>query len=182
MACIYNNTAQSLWTLLINNICDHFLFLDGYVYDYEDPLPTKQYFITNNNRTVVLKNEYCLHMNVTRWLSQYHAEVWFHNGAMLQLSTNDKYNSSFLVKQNGEVTLMLKVNNLSAVDLGEYIGVISVNVYDVLSSCNNYHDFLPFVWQLFYRNFPIATAYHSIDIYSKYTCMTITLHLLHSPD
>ena len=162
-----------LLVLILQHVCiTSVFFIDGYVYDYDDLQPVKQHFTTsynNGNMTFVLKNEYCFHINITRPLSRYHRESWFHNGTMLQLNTNVmKYNSSFHAKQNGEVMFMLKVFNLSAVDLGEYMGVIRASFYDVLSSCYDYSNLFPFHWWLLDFTLPIATYYYSVNIYIKF--------------
>ena len=66
----------------------------------------------------------------------------------------------------------MEISNVSADDLGDYTGIISVNIYDLTSWCGEYrYSFIPYIILVRYYRYrlPAAISYSSIEIYSK--CM-----------
>lgn len=104
-------------------------------------------------------------MNTTRELARYHYEEWYQNGKHIN-SNNPEYNSTVSTKQNGELQFSIEISNVSADDLGDYVGIISADVYDLTSQCGEYrYSFIPHI----YYRLPAAISYSSIEVYSK--CM-----------
>lgn len=171
------------------------MHVDHHIYKYEplEFLPRNRYFIINSIKSyhdyvIELRNEYCFHVNTTRDLAQYNSVFWYQNGK--HINTNyQKYNSTVLTKQNGELMLTLEISNVSGNDLGDYVGVISGNVYDLTRWCNEYaSSFVPdpyyLLWFTGIYKLPFTIFYSSIEMYSKciqYFRMHITSILLLPP-
>ncbi len=97
-------------------------------------------------------------------LAQYHYESWYQNGTYININ-NTKYNSAVLAKQSGELMFTIEISNMSANDLGDYVGTISGNVYDLFTWCNDYrYSFLPYILIRYY-NLPTVISYSSLEIY-----------------
>ena len=151
-----------------------FYYCLDFIYEYNPfiSLPIKQYFINSTNAE--LSNEYCFHINTTQQLTQYHDERWLKNGKYIMINSDNhpKYNSTVLIKQNGELLFTIEISNVSADDLGDYLGIIYGNIYDLTLWCREYmySFFFPSIWRIiYYRQIPTTVSFSLLEIYSK--CM-----------
>ena len=90
---------------------------------------------------------------------------------MINSDNHPKYNSTVLIKQNGELLFTIEISNVSADDLGDYLGIIYGNIYDLTLWCREYmYSFFPSIWRIiYYRQIPTAVSFSLLEIYSK--CM-----------
>ncbi len=141
-----------------------------YEYDALDFVPRKRYFITNSTDSgvsVELSNQYCFHVNTTQELTRDYYEIrWRQDGKHINIRSNPKYNSTVLTKQNGELIFTIEISNVSADDLGDYIGAVAGSRY-TNRWCNGY-SFLYYSHREF--SLPTAVSYSSLEIYSKCIC------------
>lgn len=149
------------------------------IYEYNPLkfLPRKRYFTINGTNAIELSNEYCFHANTTQTLAQYHYEAWYQNGTYISIN-NAKYNSTVIIKQNGELIFTIEISNVSGTDQGNYVGIISGRINDLTRWCNEYrYSFLPYSYRFFYHyDLPIAISYSSIEVYSK--CIVILAYYI----
>ena len=132
---------------------------------------------TDSGVSIELNNEYCFHVNTTQVFAQYHREQWYQNGENINHNNNLKYNSTVSIKQNGELQFSIKISNVSFDDLGDYIGVISTDIYDLTLWCSEYrYSFIPGFLVQFYSRLPAVLSLYSIELYSKYTCSYMQLN------
>ena len=96
---------------------------------------------------------------------QYHSERWLHEGTSIYTQLNPKYSSTVRAGQSlGELLFSMEISNATTDDLGEYIGIITTNMYYLTSWCREYdYSFLPY----FLFDIPIAISYFSLEAYSK---------------
>lgn len=69
----------------------------------------------------------------------------------------------------------MKISNLSANDLGDYIGIITEDPDSALSSCNEYRELTPTFWLYTFEIFPAVVLYYSIERYSKCDIVIVML-------
>ena len=140
------------------------------------------FFITDTDSTGTLSSEYCIDVNTTQQLMHHHYPWWSHNGSYIGVNTNDlKYNSSLLAEEPGDVKVRLSISNLSFIDIGDYTGIIYGDIYNMLSWCSEYRNYIPSWWYLI-GYFPVAVVHFSINNYSRFSKLryqfVYTIHVL----
>ena len=119
----------------------------------------------------MFSSEHCFDENTTQELLSYNEKQWFHNGRSISVTNNFKYNSSLHFRPNSPVKSTFVVTDVSRSDLGDYLGIISTNTYDMLSWCTEYLSFIPyFYWRFLFgsQSFPVTVMYSSVQLYGKY--------------
>ena len=117
---------------------------------------------------VELSNEYCFHVNTTQQLIRYHDKRWYQNGKYIMINSNNHLNSTVLIRQNSELQFSIEISNVTADDLGDYVGIIYGSIYDLTSWCRECrYSFFPFIWEIFYSQILTTVSFTSLEIYSK---------------